>query len=67
MSTAVRAVIRQGRVEPVEPLSFPEGSEVVVSLRQVDDERFWQDVAGVSLNAIWDNAEDDVYAELLEK
>lgn len=27
---------------------------------------FWLNASEVSLNAIWDNPEDDVYAELLE-
>ncbi len=31
-----------------------------------DDDGFWLKASEPSLNAIWDNCEDDVYAELLE-
>ncbi len=39
-----------------------------VKLRgETSDDNFWLAASEVSLNEIWDNEEDDVYAELLEK
>ena len=35
--------------------------------RDNDDREFWISASEESLNAIWDNLEDDVYAELLEQ
>lgn len=32
---------------------------------QADDDEFWLKASELSLNLIWDNPEDDVYAELL--
>jgi len=32
-----------------------------------DESRFWLEASEKSLSAIWDNAEDDAYAKLLEK
>ena len=31
-----------------------------------DDQQFWQGVNEVSLDAIWNNPEDDIYAQLLQ-
>ncbi|NOT53083.1 MAG: hypothetical protein HOP18_00615 [Deltaproteobacteria bacterium] len=67
MFNTVWAVIRDGKIEPLEHLELPEGAQVLVTLLSDDEEaRFWQGAAQTSLDAIWDNAEDDVYAELLE-
>ena len=33
----------------------------------IDDQEFWLAASEESLNAIWCNDEDDVYAELLER
>lgn len=35
--------------------------------RRGEDRNFWLEASESSLNEIWDNEEDDVYAELLEK
>ena len=32
-----------------------------------DDDEFWLKAGEPSLNLIWDNPEDDIYAELLER
>jgi hypothetical protein len=33
---------------------------------QADDDDFWLKACEVSLNLIWDNPDDDIYAELLD-
>ena len=50
----------------MEDLSLPEGTEVIVTVVSNGD-KFWLDASGPSLEAIWDNPEDDVYGELLER
>jgi hypothetical protein len=35
--------------------------------RETNDDKFWLSASEDSLNEIWNNEEDDVYAELLEK
>jgi hypothetical protein len=32
-----------------------------------DENRFWAEASQKSLAAVWDNTEDDVYAQLLKK
>jgi hypothetical protein len=56
------AVIHGGRIEPAD---LPEGVRVLVTLMPEDDSSFWTDASQKSLAAIWDNAEDGDYAQLL--
>jgi hypothetical protein len=64
----VRAVVREGKIELLESFDLPEGTPVLVTpLVDDDDGLFWAGVSEGSLAAVWDNAEDDVYAELLQE
>ena len=65
MQERIRAVVNDGRIEPLEKLDMPDGTEVLVTALSNGDD-FWLRASEVSLSAIWDNPEDDVYAELLE-
>ena len=66
MQGQIRAVVNEGRIEPLEKVDMPDGTEVLVTVLSNGDD-FWLKVSEQSLNAIWDNSEDDVYAELLER
>lgn len=61
------ATVRQGKIELLESAELPEGTRVLVTVLPDDENEFWLQVSQKSLDAVWDNAEDDVYAELLEK
>ena len=61
------AVVHQGKIELSEPADLPEGTKVLVTLLPDGDSRFWVEASQKSLAAIWDNAEDDAYAQLLEE
>jgi hypothetical protein len=61
------AIVREGKIELLEQAEIPEGARVLVTLLPEDEAEFWLQTSQVSLNAVWDNAEDDVYAQLLEK
>ena len=67
MLRTVRAVVRQGKIELIEPVELPEGATALVTLLADEDASFWSNVADVSLDKVWNNAEDDVYAELLKE
>lgn len=67
MLNTVWAVIRDGKIEPLEQIDFPEGAKVLITLLPDEEAQFWLGATQMSLDAIWDNTEDDVYAELLEK
>ena len=61
------AVVRAGRIVPLEEVDVPDGTKALVTLLPEDDGDFWSAAAETSLSEVWGNAEDDVYAELLEK
>ena len=69
MQSAARAIVHDGKIELVDPIEFPEGARLVVTLvaDDEDEERaFWLAASQSSLDAIWDNPDDDVYEQLLK-
>jgi hypothetical protein len=62
----IRAIVREGKIELLEEVEIPEGTELLVTPLP-DESSFWLNAGESSLDSVWDNAEDDVYAELLEK
>ena len=60
------AVVHDGKIEIADAISLPEGTRVLITVLPETDEEFWRGASGVSLTAIWDNTEDDVYAQLLQ-
>jgi hypothetical protein len=60
------ATIRQGKIELLESTELPEGTRVLVTLLPDDEAGFWMQASQTSLDAVWDNTEDDVYAQLLQ-
>ena len=68
MLRTVWAVIHNGKIEPLEGVAFPEGAKVIVTLLPEEDEqRFWLSASETWLTEVWENFEDDIYAELLQK
>lgn len=61
------ATVRQGKIELLESADLPEGTRVLVTLLPDEETEFWLQASQASLNAVWDNLEDDVYAHLLQK
>ncbi|MBE9107081.1 hypothetical protein IQ229_19790 [Nostoc cf. edaphicum LEGE 07299] len=59
------ATVREGKIELLESEELPEGTKVLVTLLPDDETEFWLQTSQTSLSSVWDNAEDDVYAELL--
>jgi hypothetical protein len=59
------ATVRQGKIEPLESTELSEGTKVLITLFPDDEADFWLQAAQVSLDTVWDNTEDDVYAQLL--
>jgi hypothetical protein len=62
------AVVRKEKIELLEKENIPEGTKVLVTvLPEGDESRFWLKTSQISLDAVWNNTEDDVYAQLLKK
>ena len=60
------AIVHDGKIELAEPADLPEGAKLLVTVIAGEDDSFWQEASNSSLAAIWDNTEDDVYAQLLK-
>jgi hypothetical protein len=60
------AKVHQGKIELLESTELPEGTRVLVTLLPDDEAGFWLEASQTSLDAVWDNNEDDVYAQLLQ-
>jgi hypothetical protein len=67
MLNTARAVIRDGKIELVDSIEIPEGTRVLVTVLSDDEADFWLRVSQKALDAVWNNPEDDVYAELLQR
>ena len=66
MLNTIKAIVREGRIELLEPVSIPEGTEVLVTVL-ADDPEFWLRASDSSLASVWNNEEDDVYEQLLQR
>jgi hypothetical protein len=67
MLTTLWATVRNGKIELLDLTELPEGTKAIVTLLPDDETDFWLQSSQTSLDAIWDNAEDEVYAQLLQK
>ncbi len=62
------AVVRDGRIELEEQFPLPEGSRVLVTAVPAEAETaIWHNASQPTLDEIWNNSQDDVYAQLLKK
>lgn len=61
------ATVRQGKIELLELTELPEGTRLLVTLLPDNEAEFWLQTSQTSLHAVWDNTEDDVYAQLLQR
>lgn len=66
MLRTVWGVVRGGRIELLERVDLPEGSTVLVTLLPDETTLFWMRTSQIALDKVWDNPEDDIYAQLLE-
>ena len=68
LNTAI-GIVRKGKIDLLEPVNLPEGSQVLVTIlpQQDEEQLFWFNASIPSLQKIWDNPEDEVYSELLEE
>jgi hypothetical protein len=66
MLNSVWGVVHEGKVQPLEEVNVPEGTKVLLTFLPEDESEFWLKASRSALDKIWDNAEDDRYAELLK-
>lgn len=61
------ATVREGKIELLESSELPEGTKVLVTVLPDEEAEFWLQASQTSLDTVWNNTEDDVYAQLLQK
>ncbi len=64
MLNTIRAIFKEGKIQLLEEIELPEGTEMLVT-PLLDEADFWVKTSQPALDKVWDNAEDNVYAELL--
>lgn len=64
MLHTIRAIFKEGRIQLLEKIELPERTEILVT-PLLDEADFWVKTRQPALDKVWDNAEDNVYAELL--
>lgn len=67
MMNTIWAIVREGKIVPLEKIEVPEGTRVLITLLPENEAGFWLAAIESSLDTVWDNQEDDVYARLLEE
>ena len=67
MTMTVEAIYEQGKLLLPGPLSLPEKSHVRVTIESDVEREAWLKLSEENLAKAWDNADDDVYNELLKK
>jgi hypothetical protein len=66
MLKTIWATVQQGKIELLETSELPEGAKLLITLLSSDYEsEFWIQASQSSLDTVWNNTEDDIYAELL--
>ncbi len=62
------AVVRKEKIELLEKENIPEGTRVLVTiLSESEESQFWLEASQISLDTVWNNTADDVYAHLLKE
>jgi hypothetical protein len=59
------ATFSKGKVELLERIDVPDGTRVLVTILPDDETEFWLQASQSSIDPVWNNSEDDVYAQLL--
>jgi hypothetical protein len=67
MMKTIPAVMGDDQIRLLEPVVLQPGQRLLVTILADSDEQFWTAVSQSTLETIWDNEEDDIYAELLKK
>jgi predicted DNA-binding antitoxin AbrB/MazE fold protein len=67
MLTTIQAIVEEGQIKLLESVDLLEGQKLLVTILPEDESKFWLDTSQDLLDAVWDNTEDDIYAQLLEE
>ena len=60
-------IVKNGKIELPQAEQLPEGAQVTIIINNDSETNFWQEASQNSLAKIWDNTEDNIYAQLLKE
>ena len=66
MLNTMWAIVRDGKIELLERADIPDGARVLVTFLP-EELDFRLHASEISLSAVWNNAGDDVYEQLLDE
>ncbi len=65
MMNSYWAKLIEGQIKLLEPIEVHEGARLLISVvLESDDSSNWQAAQMSSMKAVWDNPDDDIYAQL---
>ncbi len=67
MTTTIDAIYEDGKLVLPRPLPLPEHAHVRVTIEADMEREAWLRFSEESLTKVWDNADDDIFNELLSK
>lgn len=67
MLTTVQAIVENNQIKLLEEIPLEAGQKLLVTFLTDPESQVWTTASQSSLGIIWDNEEDDVYAQLLER
>ncbi len=66
MLNTLPAIVHEGKIQLLEPIDLREGTRVLVTVLPDEDAQSWLQASQSALATVWDNDEDEVYAQPLE-
>lgn len=66
MLTTVQAIVENNQIRLLEDIPLQTGQKLLVTFLNDPEAEFWTLASEHSLDAFWDNEEDDIYAQLLQ-
>ena len=67
MLSTHQAIVHKGEIKLLEQVDLLEDAKLLITVLQDDGSDFWIAASQSSLEKIWDDPEDDIYEQLLEK
>lgn len=67
MLQTFQATVQSGQIHLSEEVDLPDGTKLLVTVLPEDEKQFWLAASQTSLASVWDNSQDDAYAQLLKK
>ena len=66
MLTTVQAIVENNQIKLLEEIPLETGQKLLITFLTDPEPQFWLSANQSSLDTIWNNEEDDIYAQLLE-